>query len=56
MSAVARQAFYLPGFGACPLSVDQGQSPGRQGTWPMYCKSWRRPSGGFVISRSSALP
>jgi len=63
MSLVARDDFLLSAIAGGLLSVDHGQGPGRQGTWPMNCRllkeeearEWR-PLGSFVTSRSSTLP
>lgn len=63
MSFVALDDYLFDGIASGLLSVDHGQDPGWQGTWPMNCRllkeeeasEWR-PLGSFVTSRSSALP
>jgi len=45
MSLVARNDFLLSGIATGLLSVDHGQGPGRQGTWPMNCRLLRAEDG-----------
>jgi len=45
MSFVARNDFLFSGIATGLLSVDHGQGPGRQGTWPMNCRLLKSGNG-----------
>jgi len=45
MSFVARDDFLFIGIASGLLSVDHGQGPGWQGTWPMNCRLLKPVNG-----------
>ena len=45
MSFVALDDYLFDGIASGLLSVDHGQGPGRQGTWPMNCRLLKSGNG-----------